>query len=107
MSDELARLKKEKKELERRIQMLECGSIFKDFVKLDIIHTPGKQQGHWAVSYKYFHIVRRGRQGILEEREKWVPLFNCENRERAIEMIPKAISQLTELYEEATNGADS
>lgn len=104
---ELERLKKEKEALERRIQMLTTGSVFMDNVKLDVIHTPGLQQGKWAVSFRYHHIVRRGRQGIHEDRDKWVPLFNCETREEAVLMIPKLVAEMNELYEEASNGTDS
>ena len=98
---ELEKLIQEKKELERRIALLTDGRIIMDSVKLDTIKSPTAQGGKWAVSYKYRHIIQMGSRCIPKDGAKWVPMFTCENREEAVKMIPKAINELTELYERA------
>ena len=107
MENELQKLIREKEELERRIMMLTDGKVIMDTVKLDTIKCVcSAQEGKWAVSYNYRHIVRVGRECTLKERSKWVPLFSCENREEAINMIPKVINELNELYEKAIKQED-
>ena len=99
MDKQIEQLMKEKEELERRIALLTKNRIVMNNVKLDTINGVGEQHGKWAVSYKYDHIVRAGRNGLIEKRRKWVPLFCCDNREEAIKMIPRVIGELKELYD--------
>lgn len=110
MMTELERLIKEKKELERRIAVLSSGAIVNDFAKLDMVKMGGEQKGKWAVFYRYFFIVRRGRYGDNEEWQKWVPIFcpQSGSREEAVKEIPNIIKHLQALYEEAVkNDADT
>ena len=103
---ELERLIKEKEELERRIMMLTEGKIIMDSVKLDMIKHNAAQGGKWAVSYKYKYVSQWGSRCIPKNSEKWVPMFCCDNREEAVNMIPAAVNALTELYKKATKEED-
>ena len=107
--DDLESLKAQCRELQRRIQLIETGAIKNDFAKIDVIHTGGVQRGKWAVSYKYFYIVRRGRFGENEEWEKWVPLFCAPtgSREEVVNEIPKIIANLQDLYDKAVKAYDT
>ena len=108
-SNELKQLLKEKKELERRIQMLTTGALIRDNVKLDRIGFAGKfQNGKWALFYKYVYVANVGCPGVPESRNKWQPMINGDTVEDVIKQIPDAIKALTDLYEEATlHGQDT
>ena len=99
---ELQQLLKEKRELERKIKILTTGSIINDMVKIDRISCAGPhQRGKWAVFYKYLYIAGIGYKNEPKARSKWQPLFNGDSFDEVVNMIPDAIKDLTELYEQA------
>ena len=106
MTNEIEQLIREKEALERRIALLTSGRILMDDAKLDMIKHNAAQCGKWAVSYKYRYNIEQGCQRIPKASEKWVPLFTCDNREEAVNMLGKAIETLTGLYNKATNKED-
>ena len=98
---ELEKLMQEKKELERRIGLLTRGAVVMESVKLDTIHAVGGNTGKWAVSVLYSHIAKIGGSYIRQQRNKWVPIVCCDNREEAVTKIPEIVKALNELYEKA------
>lgn len=100
LAEELAMLRKEKEEIERKIRRLMTLSVIHDNVKLDTIGTKGPQYGKWALSYKYKHIRWHGDTRTNEPGEKWVALYCCETRGEAIQNIPIVINELWDLYNE-------
>ena len=103
MSDELKKLIQQKKELERRIKILESGAITNEMVKLDRINSYSElQNGKWCVYYKREFLVRKGPKVAT----KWMPLFSGDTIEEAVGKIPDAVKALQELYNDAKGGAD-
>jgi hypothetical protein len=108
MNDELMQLMAEKRELERRINLLKTGGITHDNVKIDRIGFAGYyQRGKWALFCRYKHTVARGRNGIPEERTKWQTIINGDSKEDVVKQIPDLIKALNAIYEEASNGTDT
>ena len=104
---ELEQLKKEMRELERRIKLLSSGAITNEKVKLDRFGFPSKyQENKWAVFFQYDYTANVGRYpGRPEKRSKWNPLFSGDSPKEVIDKIPEAIRALTELYEQAKGEA--
>lgn len=100
LAEELAMLRKEKEEIERKIRMITTLSVIHDNAKLDTIGTKGPQYGKWAVSYKYKHIRWHGDRRTNEPGEKWVALYCCDTRQEAIKKLPLVIDELWNLYTE-------
>jgi len=101
MRTDIEQMIREKKALERRIALLTSGRILMDDAKLDTIKHYAAQCGKWAVSYKYKYVANRYQYNEPRNSEKWIPLFTCENREEAVNMLRKTIETLTELYNKA------
>ena len=107
MSDELKKLIQEKKELERKIKLLESGAITNEMVKLDRINSYSEHQnGKWCVYYKREFFVKKGPYSKPKEATKWMPLFSGDTIEEAVGKIPDAVKALQELYNDAKGGVD-
>ena len=90
---EIEELKKQVRELQRKIESMTMGEVAVGRAKLDLSTT---RQGVWRLSY---HVELNDVYNWKVINAKWVNLAQSSDREKVIDEIPKVISDMQKLYD--------